>query len=925
MSSLDKSIIARIEGKRSAGHFSSDELDFADCPLLLKIVLSVHSPLLSLDLKQCEDYLFEFNIIPLLKNAYALKSFSTLLDHQLICELRNSKKDAITGSVPLAKSSSNGSVKTAFEEPYQGDVPQCFIDTLDTYSKLCEAESSANLYNRSISVIQSSGMGKSRMVDAVANEVFTIPANLREKVDKALRPYPPPDEVLRSYFENHKSKSDHQLQGEYAILLKCIFETVVSQFPKIVWKADNRAGIWADHLRSGENDLSVGNNRREFYTTAVNAANEGIRKIKEAGDNQVDWSAQLESLFAALQSSAKRMLAVVAPGHSGEGNACLVYFDEAHDLAKPPGVTEDVQHLRTPYHNLGSVLAYLRDLPIFFIFLSTNSHLEQFAPPSKHHPSARASHPGSFLIPPFTELPFNIFVKQAIRNLSVSNKSLSLANACTMQVMSSMGRPMWFVHNKLWEAQQAPDPQQTSGPESKVEHITMLAVNKLTAQGIPEHARESELAALSVRIGINFESTAASRDMECKQVESHLRIVYAIPQHREFMRTGSPSEPVLAEAAAAYLNRIHNGIGIAIVGPRILSKNCKKGFVARGERGELCGRLLMIIAHDLALLDTPDETLRLLKDPKVKFHRPVPVLVFLRALFADMHHATILEATPVTDDAGEKLQDAFKEAYVCFSHFALAGDSAMLDVWSLRNALFRGMAMQAKDNQESIDAVIPIHMGPITSPITTQTTSAINLQFKNRKQSRRCFVDRSITVPDFKQPVISIVFELGERLPELPEAKLKQLVRSHHSSPLGSRNEGDESTLHPDDHHYLFVARGCGPNTYKAIPEEVKMCYDIILASGDLKDDFPRNHNQISWRIVQELTPAHYSLKSKTEWEEWESIISSGPLALSGAKRSVKDATSVNTFNDGSGLYADGTLKTIKGTLLMTDDTFIKL
>jgi hypothetical protein len=34
------------------------------------------------------------------------------------------------------------------------------------------------------SVIQSSGMGKSRVVDEVAKRIFTIPLNLREENDK---------------------------------------------------------------------------------------------------------------------------------------------------------------------------------------------------------------------------------------------------------------------------------------------------------------------------------------------------------------------------------------------------------------------------------------------------------------------------------------------------------------------------------------------------------------------------------------------------------------------------------------------------------------------------------------------------------------------------------------------------------------------
>ncbi|CAE6508121.1 unnamed protein product [Rhizoctonia solani] len=777
----------------------------------------------------------------------------------------------------LVKNGSNSSLQSAFEEPYIGIAHQCFVDALNRYSQRNEGEATSRLYNKSVSVIQSSGMGKSRMVDEAANMVFTIPANLREDLPEGMESYPPPDKALRSYFENHESKSDELLQAEYAILLTEIFNVVASKVPTVVGdlKGSESAAVWAEHLRFKKRqgpERVKSHPREEFYRSVAKKARKRRDGIFEmSGDVQrLKDPTKLEGLLSALDSSAKHMLDVVVPGHSDEKNACYVYFDEAHNLTKPPQTIEGFRS-RNPYQNLGKVLSRLRNLSIFFIFLSTNTHIQEFAPLD---PSARASE-GTVLIPPYTELPFDIFITRAYEKLKGSGKTRSLVNVCTTDVMSSMGRPLWFVNNNQWEK------QKFQPMSSKVNHALDLAADKLTAQGFGRKSR-SRLAALSVRIGITFESvTQASREMESRQVESHMRIVYAIPEHREYMRTGSPSEPILAEAAASYLNRIHNGAGIAIVGPRILSKNCQKGFIGWGGRGELCGRLLMTIAHDTAVLKTGDKIQPFPKDPRVQFHRPIPVIAFLRTLFADEHHNTVLKATSITNKNGETLKDAFKNAYICFSHFALAEDSKMFEAKSLRTALFRGMAMQAKDNQTPIDAVIPIHMGSITSPITTETTSAINLQFKSRKRSYSCSVDRNVTVPDPKQPVISIVFELGVEQSELP------LVEAHHWNRPDTQS--DQSALCSDDNHYSFVARGCGPETFKAVPEKAKGYYHTILATGDLKSDFPRADDQASWELVQELKSTFIAAKSWAKWDEWDlRVLSSSTMP--GTKRSAEEA-----------------------------------
>ncbi|KAF8747255.1 hypothetical protein RHS01_11366 [Rhizoctonia solani] len=692
-----------------------------------------------------------------LESAYLSKSFADLVHHPSVIALVTTAKEAeddtdMEPSGPRAKSSSNGNLQTAFEEPYLGVAHTRFIAALEYYSSYGDNKKP---YMKSISVIQSSGMGKSRMVEEAAKTVFTIPANIREPLPRV------------------KKKKRQAASSRICYLLKHIFATAKSKFAYArdyrMNKSLTLAAAWADYLNQDQTPEEVGTERRALYDQAVGAA-----------------------------------------------------------------ITERLMIATDRYDSNGVRFQELKSS------VSLYSLFRKICSTGWVYPSLRV-YKGTYLIPPFTELPFDIFANQTLQELSKSNQPWSLENACTVGVMSSMGRPMWFVHHKLW------NDQKSTGEKPLVDHVISFARMKLTA-GAADSTPEAELAALSARIGLTFESISpTAREMESRQVELYMRIVYAIPEHREYMRTGSSSEPVLAEAAARYLYEIHGG------------------FLAKGERGELCGRLLMTIAHDIALMKKPYSFESPLEDPLPRFHRPIPLLDFLLALFAEEHHSMVLNATPILSQGdAETLETRFQDAFVSFSHFALAENSDVFRADALQVALFRGVALQAKDNQPSIDAVIPIHMGSTEQAITMEAVSAINLQFKNRKRSLDCPVNRTITVPDPKKPVISIVFEFGET-----DSKLPYLEVHHQECRKPRIKESNKTTTHPDEHHYSFVARGCGPKTYRAIPEEAVPSYQTILASGDLMNDFPRAELESSWEGVRELKP---TLDAKELLAGWNAL-----------------------------------------------------
>ncbi|CAE6378205.1 unnamed protein product [Rhizoctonia solani] len=866
VSQFNALVLSRIESYRTshAGSFRSlDKLEFPDLPPLLWIILSADQPLQHMSFESCELFLIEnFTLVKDLCQAYNSKSFWDVKNNSSILALVGQDDNMDTESGFLTSSNSGQSIKDAFKEPYKGELPQLFISTLNKYSESSMVTPARErAYNRSISIIQSSGVGKSRLVEEAANTIFTIPINIREEIPSGTHTYPPPDVDLRAYFEGHEKKSDILLQAEYTIFLGVLFDTVASMAKEIGrgLKGSNLAVAWADHLKEGQTISVVGPKRKALYKAVVRNAEEQLDNLSTVElDTKVIGlkdPATLSHLLSKMQISWKRLQSVLAPGCAyGNQNLCYVYFDEAHSLTKFPS-NPDSSRRMSPYHNLGKVLSELYTAPVFFIFLSTNSHLQQFAPPPADHPSLRVSQ-GYALFPPFIEFPFDLFIPQVFEELRESRKCVSLDTVCSRKVMSAFGRPMWFLHHMLWLKQKKYSEQDLSSNSestSVVPDVLTFAVDKLTAHGSVEKVPQSNLAAIGVRVGISFDSTTPlSRQAEAQHVESHMRMVYSIPEHREYMWTGSPSEPILAEAAARYLDKLST-LGIAREGPRILAENCQNGFLARGERGELCGRLLVTIAHDIAIKRNLTSSLRPPAPWMPHFHQPVPVLDFLGALFAKEHHPVILGATPVASslpedpDQPRTLEKAFENAFIFFSHFELAQDSGVLEAPLLQFALVRGYALQAKANQVSIDAVIPIHMGSTKDPIVPETTSAINLQFKNRKRVDNCLVNRSTTVPDHKQPVISIVFELGVESPSSP------LVSAYHENHPITRNR---PAPHRDDHHYTLVAYGCGPDTFNAVSEDTEGFYDAILANRTALDDFPRRNQPGSVATLETLSPA---------------------------------------------------------------------
>ncbi|KAJ6626984.1 hypothetical protein B0H10DRAFT_469676 [Mycena sp. CBHHK59/15] len=123
-------------------------------------------------------------------------------------------------------------------------------------------------YNNTISIVQSSGMGKSWMLDRVAKSLFTLPLNLRNP-DK--NGYPPTPSQSINFFRP-SMLALMQCNAQLAAFLVALFRCATKAIHNLP-AGENLPAAWRSWLKSGNTPQSVGPHRTQFYTSVVKEAN----------------------------------------------------------------------------------------------------------------------------------------------------------------------------------------------------------------------------------------------------------------------------------------------------------------------------------------------------------------------------------------------------------------------------------------------------------------------------------------------------------------------------------------------------------------------------------------------------------------------------------------------------------------------------
>lgn len=384
--------------------------------------------------------------------------------------------------------------------------------------------------------------------------------------------------------------------------------------------------------------------------------------------------------------------------------------------------------------------------------------------------------------------------------------------------------------------------QSSHDKKSTFRKIIDFAQEKLAPR--KDVSEEAEVAWTSILVMLKFDlAEQDSRVMASKLVESYLRIVFCVPDHRHFMETGTPSEPMLAEAAALLIGK--HGVNTL----KVLRNAFNSGLIAKGERGEILTRHLLIKAQQRAA-KIADVT-----ESGFLYHRPLPLLAFLRALLTPEAFEIVRKATPVDDTENKTtFEVAFKDAFINFSHFSLAGDFKVVEIDTLCKFFARGTALQCADNQRMFDSMAPTAFASdLDSPLEDADMSVAQFQSKNRQVSEECILDTSIVFPDGRvphRPVLSLVFELGLEKKKYPNPILmpksyKKATRSH--------------LPNPQSQNYQITIMGLDALQFE--DQDQGMMIEALMA-GKLFQRFPRNDN---WDLLMKSYPAWFK-DSQMDW-----------------------------------------------------------
>lgn len=370
---------------------------------------------------------------------------------------------------------------------------------------------------------------------------------------------------------------------------------------------------------------------------------------------------------------------------------------------------------------------------------------------------------------------------------------------------------------------------------------------------------------IDIRLMLDYEPRRQlARDRESELVASHMRIAYSVPQSREYMRSGYPSEPILAEAAAQQMRANPEEFSAL----RIVEENITGGLIDRGERGELVARLLVTLALDKAVKRSGHDA---------SCSRGVSLIAFIEELFGKRAER-ILDSIPDNTKSKVTFREAFKHAWVRFTHFGKMGDATGTTLAAARAAFIRCMAIICRSGQMLVDFLLPIFFRPdgAKSLLTEANMSALLIQVKRRAEKgaqAKYAINQSAIgfFPDGtanQQPYVTLVMELGVQ-PKMPQALAEGIATPAAVPPTPSKLEipAQGRHHHTTDVHprYSIFASGCSNTVYGVIAPDERDRYQNILASRDFLHEHPRQTHR-SLDAVKRLKPFFSKGLSSYHW-----------------------------------------------------------
>ncbi|KAH9846272.1 hypothetical protein C2E23DRAFT_683962, partial [Lenzites betulinus] len=333
----------------------------------------------------------------------------------------------------------NTVVSTAWKEPYKnsGDILESVLRDYVNEDVLGQH------YARYASITQSSGTGKSRMVDELAKKIFCIPIALGSN-----QAYPPPDNLAVSWFGGDNT----DMRAERAQFFMCaLFETALQRAKDIAPDPHgccsaglSLASIFRQSMSDGMEYGQHGQYRQQFYSDVCVRAAELLSSAKHSKEprqpsptpvmtvvddhgTHINLVTAAEALVAYISTTRKKSFA------SNSGLDVILYFDEAQHLTKSSAGSSGP----TFFIHVRSALRLVRKLPIFALFLSTTGKLEQFSAPAQLDASDRMLRLQLLPFKPIVWTPLDIMAQRITKN-----KVWTLREVASTYHIVHLGRPL---------------------------------------------------------------------------------------------------------------------------------------------------------------------------------------------------------------------------------------------------------------------------------------------------------------------------------------------------------------------------------------------------------------------------------------------------------------------------------------------------
>ncbi|KAH9009201.1 hypothetical protein EDB83DRAFT_2234923 [Lactarius deliciosus] len=561
-------------------------------------------------------------------------------------------------------------------------------------------------YARYCSIVQSSGMGKSRLLDEFSKEHFLIPINLRPKDSEGV--LPPADDEVREFLTNNQEYQGRNIsESSYMrahYFLKALFCVTAETIAKLDAPSEGGAKrtYHIDKFRIfmsyGQSMGSSGIQRVNFYheedilsdiMSDMNKLSDEDQSCEsELGDkSKLDEKKHDKNLIDAFESL-RCLINDVSPSMEElRLPDVFLVFDEAHPLTRP----FESEGMQSHFVELRRALRVLSDESLFTFFLSTTGKISQFSPPRGRDASHRMND-GELKTPtPFIYLGFD----QLMRDRKVFDKYKTLDDVTSLECIAHMGRPLWGT-------------TYDHGNEEVRRGLVHFASLKLLCGTFPDKLSEAQnRAVLSQRLPLDINSTIYAPlpsdqvEKEQEQISNHMRVCMSIGDGIDTIRGIAASEPILAEAASIIMSD-RRGFSLVDALSEVLT-----GFgINTGDRAELLVAAFFTWARDTAAagLDT--------KFPG-QLSRYFSVAELFSSLFSKATYKSMSEAMPSLSHAtpAQTFGQVFGHAWMHFNHFIKPHQRKVLTRPYLLAFIARGAAAFGATGQLGFDAVYPFLYG----------------------------------------------------------------------------------------------------------------------------------------------------------------------------------------------------------------------